>query len=390
MSNSSLANVKIWSPNYTTVPNKKIDTIVLHHMAGNMTVESCGYMFANPSRQASSQYGVGTDGRIGQYVDEMHRAWTTGNYYIDARSATIECANDSGAPEWHVSDLALNATIKLIADICKRNEIAKLNYTGDKKGNLHMHQWYQNTNCPGPYLGSQFAHIANEVNKILGSGETVTPPAVTPPSTGKEKYAIGTPFTSTGLWTQANGGKWVPRANLKVKEYVIGSPIHTGTEHPYRAVSNGAVIGFANDKVIDDETTVPGSSGVSSNGGASNSNNVAKWGGALANQILEPGSKCQIRKVLKISQVDAKNNLIAIHELTPPPLASYNWIDPTPFIKTDANGNKLANQVFKVGDYAVLPNTLTAISIDIPTDAVQVKIGNRNTWIKAGPVTEIK
>lgn len=389
MSNSSLASAHIWSPNYTTVANKKNTDIVLHHMAGNMTVESCGYMFANPARGASSQYGIGTDGRIGQYVDEMHRAWTTGDYYIDARAVTIEVANNSGAPQWTVSDAALNSAIKLIADICKRNGIKKLNYTGNKSGNLHMHQWYQNTNCPGPYLGSKFTYIANEVNKILGSGGTVTPPVVTPPSTGKEKYGIGTPFTSTGLWTQANGGRWVPRAQLSVKEYTIGSPIHTGAEHPYRAVSNGTVIGFANDKVIDDEPSIPG--GGTSSGGTTTSNNVAKWSGTpTADQVLGAGSKCQIRKVLKISQVDNKNNLIAIHELTPPPLAAYNWIDPTPFIKTDAKGNRLANQVFSVGDYGVLPNTYSALAIDAPTNAVYLPIGNRKTWIKAGLVTEIK
>jgi len=208
MSDSTLATVNIPSPNYTEVANKKVTHIVIHHMAGNMTVESCGNMFANPSIQASSQYGIGTDGRIAQYVDEKHRAWTTGDYYIDAKAVTMEVANDEGAPNWHVSDKALTSTIKLCADICKRNGIAKLNYTGDKTGNLHKHEWYQNTTCPGPYLGSKFSYIADEVNKILsGSSSTTSPSTSTGTNTGTvttgsklHVYKINDVKEVNGIW----------------------------------------------------------------------------------------------------------------------------------------------------------------------------------------------
>jgi N-acetyl-anhydromuramyl-L-alanine amidase AmpD len=160
--------VKI-SPNSSNPRNKKIDSIVIHHMAGNASVEVCGDIFANPARQASSNYGVGTDGRIACYVEEENRPWTTGSREIDNRAITLEVANCSGEPDWKVSDKALEATIELCADICKRYGF-KLNYTGDKSGNLQMHKWYQNTSCPGPYLGSKFPYIAEEVNKRL-SGE---------------------------------------------------------------------------------------------------------------------------------------------------------------------------------------------------------------------------
>ncbi len=170
MSYSNLVEYVRISPNSTNPRNKKIDAIVIHHMAGNATVESCGALFANPSRQASSNYGIGTDGRVACYVEEENRAWTTGSREIDNRAITIEVANCSGAPDWKVSDQALEATIALCVDICKRYGI-KLNYTGDKSGNLHMHKWYQNTDCPGAYLGSKFPHIVEEVNKRI-SGKT--------------------------------------------------------------------------------------------------------------------------------------------------------------------------------------------------------------------------
>ena len=173
MSNSKLASVKIWSPNFDSRNGSKIDRIVIHHMAGNMLVENCGNMFAQVKRQASSTYGVGTDGRIAQYVDEKWRPWTTSDYDCDRRAVTIEVANDQIGGQWHVSDKALNATIKLCADICERNGIKKLNYTGDKSGNLHMHCWYANTACPGPYLKSKFPYIAQEVNKLLNKEKPV-------------------------------------------------------------------------------------------------------------------------------------------------------------------------------------------------------------------------
>lgn len=167
MSNSSLVNYTKLSPNCTKPRNKKIDAIVIHHMAGNLSVETCGNVFAPSSRQASSNYGIGTDGRIGMYVEEKDRSWATSSSAIDNRAVTIEVANSSVGGNWPVSDKALASLIKLCADICKRNGIKKLNYTGDKTGNLHMHKWYAATSCPGPYLESKFPYIASEVNKQL-------------------------------------------------------------------------------------------------------------------------------------------------------------------------------------------------------------------------------
>ena len=146
-------------------------------MAGNLTIETIGNVFAPTSREASSNYGVGTDGRVGMYVEEKNRAWTSSNADNDNQAVTIEVSNDEIGGNWHVSDKALKATIELCVDICKRNGIKKLNYTGDKSGNLTMHKWFSATNCPGPYLGSKFPYIAGEVNKRLNAGTTPTKPA---------------------------------------------------------------------------------------------------------------------------------------------------------------------------------------------------------------------
>lgn len=73
-----------------------------------------------------------------------------------------------------MSDVALQKTIDLCVDICQRNGIKRLNYTGDISGNLTKHEWFAKTDCPGPYLGSKFLYIADEVNKRLG-GQQIKP-----------------------------------------------------------------------------------------------------------------------------------------------------------------------------------------------------------------------
>lgn len=185
MSNSSLVNYTKISPNSSNPRKKKISKITIHHVAGNLTVETIGNVFAPASRKSSSNYGVDNKGRVGMYVEEKNRAWTSSNADNDNEAVTIEVANDGGAPNWHVSDIALETTIELCVDICKRNDIKQLNFTGDKSGNLTMHKWFAATSCPGPYLESKFPYIANEVNKRLS-------PAVEKPATGSLLYRVQT------------------------------------------------------------------------------------------------------------------------------------------------------------------------------------------------------
>ena len=167
MSRSSLVDYVKISPNSSNPRNNKIKKITIHPMAGDLTVEGCGNVFQNKNRQASSNYGVDSNGRVGLYVEEENRAWTSSNKVNDNQAVTIEVANDGGAPDWHVSDKALTKTIWLCVDICRRNGIERLNFTGDSSGNLTMHKMFTATTCPGPYLESKMQYIANEVNKIL-------------------------------------------------------------------------------------------------------------------------------------------------------------------------------------------------------------------------------
>lgn len=171
---SPLAEYTYLSPMCYQWRGHKIDTITIHHMAGNLTVETCGQVFQ--TNRASSNYGVGSDGRIGCYVPEEWHPWTTADYDNDDRAVTIEVANDRGEPDWHVSDAALEATIRLVADICRRNGIKELRWRGDPdligqvdKQNMTVHRWFMATSCPGPYLLSKHGYIAESVNALLGA-----------------------------------------------------------------------------------------------------------------------------------------------------------------------------------------------------------------------------
>lgn len=177
MSNSPLVNYTQISPNRYSPRNHKIDTITIHCVVGQVSVEALGCIFAPTAQQASSNYGVGYDGRIGMYVEEKDASWCSSSYENDNRAITIEVASDTTHP-YAVTDKAYNALIELVTDICKRNGIKKLLWKGDKsligqidKQNMTVHRWFANKACPGDYLYNLHGDIANKVNAKLGVNE---------------------------------------------------------------------------------------------------------------------------------------------------------------------------------------------------------------------------
>lgn len=170
MSYSPLTNVYMpaSTSNYTEGRSgQRILKITPHHMAGNLSVEACGKLWQNPSRRCSSNYGIGTDGRIACYVEEQNRSWCSSSAANDNQAVTIEVANDGGAPDWHVSDKAIESLINLMVDICKRNGIKSMNFTGNANGNLTLHKYFTATACPGPYMEGKMSWIASQVNQRL-------------------------------------------------------------------------------------------------------------------------------------------------------------------------------------------------------------------------------
>lgn len=177
MSNSPLVNYTRISPNRNSPRNRQIDTITIHCVVGQCSVERIGEIFAPKARQASSNYGIGFDGRIGMYVEENDRSWCSSSPSNDHRAITIEVASDASHP-YAVTDAAYKSLINLLVDICKRNDIKKLVWSTSKADrvnhrngcNLTVHRDYANKSCPGDYLYSRHGAIAEEVNRRLGVG----------------------------------------------------------------------------------------------------------------------------------------------------------------------------------------------------------------------------
>jgi len=150
---------------------QSIRKITWHHMAGNLSIETCGRFWQNPKRRASSNYGIGTDGRIGCYVNEEDRSWCSSSAANDNQAITIEIANCGGAPDWPVSNAALESAIRLTVDICKRRGIKSLSWTGNSNGTFTWHCMFTSTACPGPYLKNKTPWAVGEINRRLASSD---------------------------------------------------------------------------------------------------------------------------------------------------------------------------------------------------------------------------
>lgn len=166
--NSPLATFAQLSPNADFPREGAIDTITVHHAASVASLEQLGQMFADADRQSSTNYGIDAQGNIGLFVEEGNRAFSSSDRQNDSRAITIEVSNDEVGGDWHVSDASYDALIDLIVDICQRNGIEELTYTGGPDGTLTTHKMFSSsTECPGPYLDSRMPEIARDVNERL-------------------------------------------------------------------------------------------------------------------------------------------------------------------------------------------------------------------------------
>ena len=166
--NSSLIDYIYLSPNADFPRGSEIRKITIHHMAGDLALEDLGETFSRRDRRASSNYAIDTKGRVALYVEEENRAWTSSSRENDDQAVTIEVANDELGGDWHVSEEAYEALLDLVVDICSRNGIDQLRFTGDADGNLTIHKMFSDeTECPGPYLEERMEEISDEVNKRL-------------------------------------------------------------------------------------------------------------------------------------------------------------------------------------------------------------------------------
>lgn len=165
-SNSKLATLTEFSPHYNYRAGD-ISKITVHHAAAVTSAKKLLNYFATQSARCSANYVIGNDGQIGLCVPEKCRAWTSGSAANDNMAVTIEVSNCDGPPDWPVSDAAWASLVKLCVDVCRRNRIRKLEYTGGPSGSLTLHRFFAATECPGPYLTIRMPGLAELVNEQL-------------------------------------------------------------------------------------------------------------------------------------------------------------------------------------------------------------------------------
>lgn len=180
MSNSGLVVYTKLSPNHSGQRTHSIDRITPHCVVGQLSCESICGCFTSPEREASCNYGIGTDGRISLCVEEKNRSWCSSSNANDQRAVTIECSSDKTAP-YAMTDAVYAALIDLCTDICKRNGKSKLLWFGDKNKTLAyepkademiitVHRWFANKSCPGDWLYNRLGDLAAKVTSRLGGG----------------------------------------------------------------------------------------------------------------------------------------------------------------------------------------------------------------------------
>ena len=180
--NSPLVVYTEFSPNHSGQRTHSIDRITPHCVVGQLSAETICACFPT-GRDASCNYGIGTDGRVSLCVEEKNRSWCSSSNANDQRAVTIECASDKTEP-YAMNSAVYAALIKLCADICKRNGKKKLLWFVDKDKSLNyapksdemvitVHRWFANKSCPGNWLYARLGDLAEKVTTALGStGQT--------------------------------------------------------------------------------------------------------------------------------------------------------------------------------------------------------------------------
>ena len=207
--NSSLVEYTKLSPNHSGQRTHSIDRITPHCVVGQATAERICDCFISPDRQASCNYGIGTDGRVSLCVEEKDRSWCSSSRENDQRAVTIECASDTSAP-YAMNSKVYDSLVKLCTDICQRNGKKNLIWLADKTKTLNytpqsdemvltVHRLFANKSCPGDWLYSRLGDLASKVTAALDGTSTTTTP-----STGTETKVL---YRVRKTWADAKSQK---------------------------------------------------------------------------------------------------------------------------------------------------------------------------------------
>ena len=255
------------SPNKNAPRNRAIRRLTPHCVAGNLTIEATLNLAAfRAGGKASTSYAIGSDGRIGLGVEETSRPWTSSSAANDNEAITFEIANNGGAPDWRMSNAAINTWLDTAVDICRFYGFSKVAYrpkpatvtssqvetwintwAKDDEMLITLHNWYANKACPGPYLMRQLPWLVREMNKRLQDsayvpeafvGEGVGPPAqqtVIPPQSGvpapQQSSKVPEASTNTSQTIPISGGP-IAEYQITITTPALNIRKGPGTNHP--------------------------------------------------------------------------------------------------------------------------------------------------------------
>ena len=378
MSNSSLISYTKLSPNHSGKRTKKIDTVTIHCMAGQLSVESCGALFAKSSKGASSNYGIGPDGRIALYVDEGNRSWCTSSNANDQRAVTIEVASDATHP-YAVNSKAYDALLELVTDICKRNGIKKLVWSTSKNDrmnhlngcNMTVHRDYAAKACPGDWLYNRHGEIAAEVNRRIGSGSSTPSTGGTTGSAAGIKVGDVVEFTGSKHYVSATATSASSCKPGKAKVTAIAK----GKAHPYHliAVSGGGstVYGWTDAADIKTGSSTPSTGGTTGSAAGIKVGDVVEFTGSkhYVSATATSASSCKPGK--------AKVTAIAKGKAHPYHLIAVSGGGSTVYGWTDAADIKTSSS-----------STATSYLVKVTTDVLNIRKGPGTNYGTNGAIRD--
>jgi hypothetical protein len=218
---------------------------------GQLSAESICGCFTSTSRQASCNYGIGTDGKVALCVEEKNRSWCSSSNANDQRAVTIECASDKTEP-YAMNNKVYESLVALCTDICKRNGKTKLLWIADKDKALNytpkpdemlitVHRWFANKSCPGSWMMDRMDDLAEAVTKQLSGSaankpkETDTKPKTDVPF--KVRVDINNLIIRKGAGTNtAHTGKFTGKGVFTIVQVKSG----TGSKAGWGKLKSGA------------------------------------------------------------------------------------------------------------------------------------------------------
>lgn len=255
MSNSKLVSVTKLSPCHSGLRTHTIDRITPHCVVGQLSAESICNCFTSLSREASCNYGIGTDGRVALVVEEKNRSWCSSSNANDQRAVTIECASGLEEP-YTMNRKVYKSLVKLCVDICKRNNKTKLLWFNDKAKALNyrpkpnemvltVHRWFENKSCPGNWLYVRLGKLAKTVTKKIQKNKKVKLQG----NAGLYKYSYKDPIggSSKKLKTlkkgttvqviEDDGTGWAKVKSLLTTGWIATSHLDNGTHSNYKTIT---------------------------------------------------------------------------------------------------------------------------------------------------------